>query len=441
MEPGQRLALLRAMAPPALRALIEEWEWQAFEGQIEPHSDWRVWLLMAGRGYGKTRAGSEWVLARVREAAAAGARPPSIALVGGNLGEVERVMVNGPSGLIAAAGTGEEPVWRAGRRVLLFPSGAQAFAYSAERPEALRGPEHDFAWCDELAKWPRTGSGGSRSDAAWDNLMLGLRAGERPRTLVTTTPRAVALLRRVRALGGVAETRGRTRDNVSIAAAALAAMERDYQATRLGRQELDGELIEDVAGALWPWALIERSRVELGTVAGKCPRERLVRVVVGVDPPASAEGTCGLSVCGMGVDGTLYVLADASAGGLSPDGWAQAAARAYECWAADRVVAEANNGGDMVTSVLRGAAPHLPVRLVHATSGKAARAEPVAAAFERGEARFAGRFPQLEQELAGLVAGGGYEGPGTSPDRADAMVWAMTELMAPERPMPRVRQL
>ena len=421
--PERRERALRAMAPPALRGLIEEWGWNAYRGQLAPEGEWRVWLLIAGRGFGKTRAGSEWVLERIREAEEAGAEPPSIALVGANLGEVERVMVAGPSGLVATAGTGERPLWQAGRRRLLFPGGAQALAYSAERPESLRGPQHHFAWCDELAKW-RCG------DATWDNLMFGLRAGERPRTLVTTTPRAVPLLRRIRGLEGAVRTHGRSRDNVATAAAALAAMEADYGGTRRGREELDGEWIEDVEGALWPWSLIEASR-------GEAPE--LVRVVVGVDPPASADGVCGISVCGEGSDGRLYVLADASAGGLRPDGWAQAVARAAESWGADRVVAEANNGGDMVESVLRNVAPALPVRLVHASRGKVARAEPIAALFDRGIALFAGRFAELEEELAGMTQGGGFTG--RSPDRADAMVWALTELSPQPRAEPRIRAL
>ena len=416
--------VLRGLQPPALRAVAEAWFWKAWDGQIEPEGDWKVWLLMAGRGFGKTRAGAEWVLARVREKP--GAR---IALVGGNLNEVESVMVSGSSGILACAGTGERPVWEAGRRRLVFPCGAAAGAFSAERPDSLRGPEHDFAWCDELAKW-------SKADPTWDNLMFGLRGGEAPRALVTTTPRPVPLVRRILAMEGLAKTEGRMADNVSLDPSVIADRIAAYGGTRLGRQELDGELIEDVAGSLWRRETIEKAR---GSPPG---REGLARVVVGIDPPASAGGACGISVCGKAAEGgPLWVLADSSEAGLSPEGWARAAARAFEAWAADRVVAEANNGGDMVASVLRGAAPHLPVRLVHARSGKAARAEPVSAAFERGEARFGGRFPALEDELAGLVTGGGYEGPGASPDRADAMVWAMIELMKPERAGPRVRAL
>ncbi len=418
MPPEKRRLALIDLAPPALRRIAEHWFWQAHGGQREPKGDWRIWLNMAGRGFGKTRAGAEWIWARARELPGA-----QIALVGGKLAEVFKVMIKGPSGLIATAGSDERPIWVQSDRLLRLPGGAEAHAYSAERPEALRGPEHDFAWCDELAKW-------RNADSTWDNLMLGLRRGERPRALVTTTPRPVPLLRRIRALERVAETGGRSVDNVHLCADFLAAMDSSYGGLRIGRQELDGELIDDIEGALWPRDMIEDWRAAAvapeEAASGDC---RLRRIVIGVDPPGSAAGTCGISVCGLGEDGVRYVLADASESGLSPAGWARAVARAAERWGADRVVAEANHGGDMVKEVLKAAAPELPLRLVHASRGKAARAEPIAALFENEEAKFAGRFPALEDELAGLTTGGAYQGPGSSPDRADAMVWAMTELI------------
>lgn len=412
---GQRRIVLAGLPPPAFRTIAEEWFWQAHGGQEEPGGDWRIWLLRAGRGFGKTRAGAEWIWARVR------AQPDAqIALVGATLDEVAQVMVKGPSGLLATAGSGESATWHPHLRTLRFSCGAEAYAYSAAGPEKLRGPEHDFAWCDELAKW-------SRADATWDNLMMGLRRGARPRAVVTTTPRSVPLLRRIRALGGCVETRGASTDNPHLAKAFLAAMEADYGGTRLGRQELDGELIEDVEGTLWP-----RARIESCRQGRRIEPDGLVRVVIGVDPPVSASGTCGISACGSGRDGTHFVLADESVGAASPHGWAQKVAETAARWGADRVVAEANQGGDMVRAVLKVVAPALPLKLVHASRGKIARAEPVAALFENGEAAFAGRFPALEDELAGMTTGGGYEGPGKSPDRADAMVWAMTELMRPK---------
>jgi phage terminase large subunit-like protein len=440
LDPALRRLVFSRMHPGAFCGFRYEWSWRGHKGQHEPAGGWRVWLLRAGRGFGKTRAGAEWVWARVRAAAAAGRPLIRIALVGANLGEVVKVMVKGRGGLIAAARADENPVWAATERVLRFPSGAEACAFSAERPDSLRGFEHDFAWCDELAKW-------SHPDETWDNLMLGLRTGERPRVLVTTTPRPVPLIQRIRALDRFVETRGHTIDNLHSSEDYRAEMVRIYGGTRLGRQELEGELFEEVAGSLWPRALIEEGRTVLryGASAGSAPtqderREFFRRIVVGVDPPAGAEGVCGISVCGLGRDGILYVLEDKSEAGLSPEGWARRVAGAAERWGADRVVAEANNGGDMVMSVLRNVAPRLPVRLVHASRGKVPRAEPIAALFETGEAKFAGRFPALEDELAGMTAAGLYQGPGRSPDRADAMVWAMTELSRP-KPEPRIRTL
>jgi phage terminase large subunit-like protein len=435
METAPRRRLLAGMAPSALRSLEEEWAWQALRGQREPPTgagagsrDWRVWLIMAGRGFGKTRAGAEWVWARAREIPEA-----RIALVGGTLDEVARVMVEGESGLIRCARRDEDPVWRPSRGELLFPSGAVAQAFSGCDPARLRGPQHHFAWCDELAKWPR-------AEAVWDNLMLGMRVGERPRTIVTTTPASVAILKRIAAEADTAVTRGRTHENPHLPETFLAAMDALYGGTRLGRQELEGVLFDDVAGALWTRASIEACRERGGmgwapAVAG----ERLRRIVVGVDPPATADGdACGIVVCGMDDGGTAWVLADCSAAGLSPAGWARKVAGAAEAWGADRVVAEKNNGGDMVGSTLAGVDANLAVRLVSASRGKAARAEPICGRFEAGKARFAGCFPDLEDELCGITSGGGYEGPGRSPDRADAMVWAMTELFRPQ-PEPRVR--
>jgi phage terminase large subunit-like protein len=311
LTPKERLRALKRLPAPALRGIAEEWWWQAHQGQREPAGDWRIWLLMAGRGLGKTTLGAEWVWARARETPGA-----EIALVGGTIAEVGRVMARA---LIAAARTGETPLWVPSRGVFEFPSGAKAYAYSAERPETLRGPEHHFAWCDELAKW-------RHADKTWDNLMFGLRGGEKPRALVTTTPQPVPLLRRIRALDRLAETDGRSDQNRHLPADHLAAMKAAYGGTRLGRQELDGELIEDVEGALWTRELMEAGREALAPAA----REAFERIVVGVDPPASAAGVCGISVCGLGADGIFYVLADASGGGLSPEGWAREVARASE---------------------------------------------------------------------------------------------------------------
>jgi phage terminase large subunit-like protein len=319
---------------------------------------------------------------------------------------------------------------------LTWPNGAQATLYSAGEPESLRGPQHSHAWCDEVAKWDNSSG---RALTAWDNLQMGLRLGERPRVLATTTPRSVPLMRRLLGDGSdpdVAVTRGSTTDNRDhLPAEFIRAMESQYGATALGRQELAGELLEDVEGALWTRSLVERCREPVYT-------GDLARVVVAVDPPASSHGdACGIVICAVTPDGQGKVLEDASVRGASPEQWARAVAQAALHWKADRVVAEANQGGDMVASVLRAADCQMPLKLVHASRGKVARAEPVAALYESGRVNHVGHFAALEGELCGLMVGGGYEGPGRSPDRADALVWGLIELLLGRRGAPAVRGL
>lgn len=416
-----RAQVLRRMTVPQLRTLIEAWPAWAHDGQLPPEGDWRIWLMLAGRGFGKTRAGAEWVSALARW------RPDArIALVGATPAEVEKVMIRGTSGLMTVARAEEDVAFYPTRGRVEFSSGATAHVYSGANPDGLRGPEHDFAWCDELAKW-------AYPEATFDNLMLGLRRSAGARVLITTTPRPIALLRKFDADPGIEKSRGRTTDNLALPEDFTTRMLADYAGTRIGRQELDGELIDDVEGALWTRDLIERCRAQAP--------EALARLVVGVDPPASAGGdVCGILVCGLGADGTGYVLGDHSVGGLSPEGWARAVVAAAEAWGADRVVAETNQGGEMVESVLRSVDAALPVQAVKARFGKGMRADPVRARFEAGKAKFAGAFPELEDQLCGLTLHG-YEGPGRSPDRADAMVWALAELLLGKRGRPRVRGL
>lgn len=421
--PADRANAIRGLSGPQKREYDERWWQWAHAGQFEPDGDWRVWLIRAGRGFGKTRAGAEWIHARART------HPDArIALLGGNEADAQQVMVEGAGGLLATARCDEELKWHRSTGELIFPSGARAQIYSAGAPEGLRGPEHHFAWCDELAKW------GNRGEAAWDNLMLGMRLGERPQTVVTTTPRPVKLMRKVMALPGLRQTLGRTIDNPWLPRSFIEAMTADYGGSQLGRQELDGEMIEELQGALWSRALIEKCRVP------EVPE--LVRRVVGVDPPAGVGGdACGIVAVALGRDGKGYVIEDASVQGVTPEGWAQAVAACAARHGADRVVAEKNQGGAMVKSVLLGADSSLPVTLVHASLGKSARAEPVSLLYEADKVRHAGRFPALEDELCGLVAGGGYEGPGRSPDRADALVWALHELMLSRRGKAAIRVL
>ncbi|MEN2747604.1 terminase family protein [Sphingomonas sp. T9W2] len=422
MDDVQLERTLARLTPHRRRELATRWKLWAHDGQTIADNDWTVWLIQAGRGFGKTHAGAEWVCGQ-----AADQRDLRIALVGATRRDVEQVMIRGPAGVLAIGRHFGPVTYRPSRGVVEFGSGARAYIYAAESAESLRGPEHHIAWCDELAKW-------RNADATWDNLMMGMRLGERPQTLVTTTPRVVPLLRRIRAMDGVRITGGRTYDNMHLPQSYVAQVEGSYAGTRLGRQELDGELIEDVAGALWSRAMIEQCRVDAVPT--------LVRVVVGVDPPAGVGGhACGIVAVGLGEDGHGYVLADASVQGLSPEGWAGAVAACAARHGVDRVVAESNQGGAMVESVLRAADAGLPVTLVHASRGKAARAEPIVALYEKGKAFHVGAFPALEDELCGIVAGGGYEGPGRSPDRADALVWAMQELMLGRRGQAAVRVL
>jgi phage terminase large subunit-like protein len=419
LSPEGREDFARALSnPKLLRAGPDEawYLWSRVPQQPPEHVDWRIWLILAGRGFGKTRAGAEWVRMIAEENPLA-----RIALVGATMSEARAVMVEGDSGLLAIA-QNQRPHYEPSLGRLSWPGGAMAWLYSAAEPDQLRGPQHSHAWGDEIAKWPD----GIR---LWDTLAMTMRLGKKPRTVATTTPRWVPLLRRLldKARDDVVVTRGRTEDNRGhIAPDFLDAMDAHYRGTRIGRQELDGEWLDAIEGALWSRDLIEDRRVEA------VPAE-VRRVVIGVDPPAgagAASDACGIVAVALGADGKAYVIADASVQGLSPEGWARAVVRAAELHGADRVIAEANNGGAMVESVLRAAGvPNLPVRLVHAAHGKVARAEPVAALYEAGKAFHVGAFPALEDEMAGLVIGGDYCGPGRSPDRADALVWAMTELM------------
>src|SRR6185437_5662441 len=428
----------RAMAGQSVAELLKfdaHFETWAHENQRPPTSEgWRVWLMLAGRGFGKTRAGAEWIYALA-------SRKPGVrvALVGASIGEARTIMVEGVSGLLSVAQNRRKRLqWEPSLGRLKWPNGSVAQIFSGDHADGLRGPEHDFAWCDELAKW-------GEAEAAWVNVQFGLRRGPRPRALITTTPRPMELLQRISEDEWSVTTRGSTSDNVNLDERVIDILRKTYAGTRIGAQELDGVLFEEVQGALWTREVIERSRaIPLRHPAdGGKLGEGYDRIVVGVDPPAGVgEGSdaCGIVVCGSRGE-ALSVLEDASVRGLSPDGWANRVAAAALRWDTAQVIAEANNGGAMVESVLKAADFALKVRLVHASRGKSARAEPIALKFEAGKAFFAGEFRALEAELCGMIAGGGYEGPGRSPDRADAMVWAMTALSETRSGLPRVRRL
>lgn len=414
-----RLADLQGQSPQALdkalaelredeaEALLYAWEEWARDDQIPPDWDWNVWLLLAGRGAGKTRSGAEWVRQQVER----GAR--RIALVAPTAADVRDTMVEGESGLLAIHPPRERPTYEPSKRRVTWSNGAIATLFSADEPDRLRGPQHEAAWCDELAAWRYL-------EDAWANLMMGLRLGQ-SRAVVTTTPRPIRLLRDLLQRDSVAVTRANTRANLGN----LSRTFRDqiiaqYEGTRLGRQELDAEILDDVPGALWTRDLIEATRVQ------QAPDLR--RVVVGVDPAATGSDTAdqtGIVVVGLGRDGHGYVLGDYTLR-ATPDGWAQEAARAYHEHEADRIIAERNQGGDMVTHTLRTVDSRLPVSTVHASKGKVTRAEPVAALYEQGKVHHVGRHDSLEDEQCI------YDGSGDSPDRMDALVWAVTELMLGE---------
>jgi phage terminase large subunit-like protein len=432
-EEQQRKALEGA-TPERLLMWDTDFEQWAHENQLPPGgAGWRVWLMMAGRGFGKTRAGAEWIFRL------GNAKPKvRIALVGATIAGARSIMVEGVSGLLSIAPRYRRQLqWEPSLGRLKWPNGSEAQLFSGDHADGLRGPEHDFAWADELAKW-------RQAEDAWTNLQMGLRRGPRARALVTTTPRPMPLLERIRDEEWTVTTTGRTRDNINLDEKFIDVMTTTYGGTRIGAQELDGELLHEVEGALWTRDVIERARVEPFPQPLSPEGSRgFGRIVVGVDPPAGSgerSDACGIVVAGA-VGETLYVLEDATVRRLSPEGWANRVATAAARWNTSQVVAEANNGGSMVQSVLNAADLGLSVRLVHATRGKSARAEPIALKFETGKAFFAGEFPELEAELGGMIAGGGYEGPGRSPDRADAMVWAMTVLSETRSGLPRVRRL
>jgi phage terminase large subunit-like protein len=429
--PETRQRIVNALDQRERNAFPWHWQLRARTEQLPPEGNWRVWMIMAGRGFGKTRAGAEWVRA------IAESRPQArIALVSASLAEARAVMVEGESGLLAICPPDQQPVFEPSLRRVRFANGAQAQLFSAAEPETLRGPQHSHAWCDEIGKWPISHE---RATQCWNNLLLGLRLGDDPRIAVTTTPRAVPLVKRLIGQtedGSAQIARGSTFDNAgNLPLRFLDAIESEFAGSQLARQEIAGELLEDIEGALWTRLALEQAR-ETGAV----PLHR--RVVVAVDPPASANGDeCGIIVAALGVDGIGRVLADCSVNDPAPAEWARRVADAAREWQADRVVAEANQGGAMVASVLRAADQVLPVKLVHASRGKVARAEPVAALYAAGRVRHVGMFARLEDQLCGLLVGGSYAGPGRSPDRADALVWGLSELMLGRRALPSVRQI
>jgi phage terminase large subunit-like protein len=405
------LAKLLSETPGWASALRWNWRNHARAEQLAPDWPWQIWLILAGRGWGKTRTGAETVRQWVKD----GYR--RIALVGSTAADVRDVMIEGDSGLLNISPRHERPEYLASSRKLVWPNGAYALLFSAEEPDRLRGPQHDAAWADELAAW--------KYPEAYDMLMFGLRLGTNPRAIVTTTPRPTTVVRELLKGEGksVAVTRGSTFDNaVNLASTFLDKIVTKYEGTRLGRQELYAEVLDDVPGALWNRTIIEQVRVH----------PVLDRIVVAIDPAVTSAETSdetGLVIAGRAqVNGIPhgYVLADLTLK-ASPDTWAKKACQAYHSYHADRIVAEVNNGGDLVETTLRMVDRNVAYKSVHASRGKRVRAEPVAALYEQGRVHHVGAHPLLEDQMCLFNP----EDPAAmgSPDRVDALVWALTELM------------
>lgn len=394
-------------------ALSSGWRTRARPDQIAPAGEWSVWLVLAGRGFGKTRTGAEWV----QEQAMSG-QVSRLALIAPTAADARDTMIEGESGILAIAPNHARPIFEPSKRRLTWPNGAIATAFSAEEPDRLRGPQHGAAWGDELGAWVD-------AQAVWDQMQFGLRLGQNPRACITTTPKPLKIIRDLmdREGRGVAVTRGRTRDNAAnLAPGFVEAIEARYGGTRLGRQELDGEYLSDVPGALWQREWIDRDRV---TVAPD-----LVRIVVAVDPAVSNnEGSdeTGIVVAGISADDQIYVLADRTGRG-GPLEWAQRAVTAYRDFQADRLIAEVNNGGLLVEATVRMADPTVPYKQVHASRGKVVRAEPISALYEQRLVHHVGCFDALEDQMCSFTSDFSRSQAGFSPDRVDALVWAITEL-------------
>lgn len=389
-----------------------DWRQQARPEQLPPQGDWRVWLILAGRGFGKTRTGSETIRRWVTEE---GVR--RIALVGQTEAEVRDVMIEGQSGLLSVHPDEERPIFEPSKRRLTWPNGSTATVFSAENPEQLRGPQFEACWIDEFAKF-------RNPQEVWDQLNFCLRLGPHPRTLITTTPKNTKMLKYLLSGEGtwVTVTRGQTFDNAAnLSPAFIEEMKRRYGATRLGQQELYGLLLEDIDGALWRSELIEPYRVKPDQIP------TLSRVVVAVDPAITAEtqsDETGIIVAGIDSQEKVYVLKDLS-GRYTPLQWGHRAVEAYHSYQADRVVFETNQGGDMVQTIIHQIDATISFKGVHATRGKAIRAEPVVALYEQGHVHHASvGLEKLEQQLLEYVPGESKK----SPDRLDALVWAITEL-------------
>jgi len=421
MDEEERAAYLADLTPEQKAKLRYNWEFWARPNQLPPPGDWTTWLILAGRGFGKTRMGAETIRSWV-----CGDTPLSpghcsrIALVAETASDARDVMVEGESGLLACHPKDFRPTYYPSKRLVEWPNGARALMFNATEPDQLRGPQHDGAWCDEAAKW-------QYATETWDQLQFGLRLGEHPRQLVTTTPRPIPLIRRLIADEATVVTRGSTRDNRdNLATPFLKQVEEKYKGTRLGRQELDGEILEDIPGAFWNREIIDGNRCKEDDMPD------LQRIIVAVDPAATSgedADETGIVVVGIApnADGVMqgYVLADRSVKG-TPEEWGRRAVQAYREFSADRIVAEKNNGGEMVEHVMKSVDRSVPITLVHASRGKVVRAEPISALYEQGRVKHVGIFDKLEDQMCRFSAD--MNRNEESPDRVDALVWGLTSV-------------
>lgn len=434
LPPEKRKRVLSKLGDEAARALLGHWRFWArpnqlapgTTGAVDPRTDWAFWLVMAGRGFGKTRSGAEWAIEQAR------AMPGSHgALVAPTTDDAKKVMlsagleaVEGASGILAVSPRDFMPRYEPSKRILTWPNSTVATLYTAEEPDRLRGPQHQWGWVDEMAAW-------AKNQEAWDQFLFGLRLGKTPRACITTTPRPIKILRQLLKDPRTVVSSGSTHENrENLAADWFASIINRYENTRLGRQELYAELLEDVPGALWGLGEIEAHRLSTGSPL--IPSMR--RVVVAIDPAVSNKAgsaetgivSCGIGMCSCRGEPELhgFVLRDSS-GKYSPNAWAQEAVALYRRMSADRVVAEVNNGGDLVEVNLRTVGGHVPYRAVHASRGKYTRAEPVAALYEQGKIHHVGPLPLLEDQMTTWDATDGSP----SPDRVDALVWAFTDLL------------
>lgn len=401
---AERIARLSSLTDEEAEFLFYFWQFWARPNQLPPPGAWTYWLILAGRGFGKTRIGAEWVREQVKTSR-------FVNLIGATADDARDIMIEGESGILAICPKSERPDYRPSQRKLIWPNGAISLIFTADEPERLRGKQHEKLWCDEVAAW--------RYPESWDQAKFGLRLGAHPQACLTTTPKPSKLVKGIMADKATHVTRGSTYDNRdNLAPSFFSEIVKTYEGTRLGRQELNAEILDDNPGALWSSKQIEALRIK------EAPAMR--RVVVAVDPAVTSQvdsDETGIIVAGRGIDGQFYILSDLSLI-ASPDAWARQAVIAYHDYKADRIIAETNNGGDLVESVIRQVDRNCSYRKVTASRGKIIRAEPVAALYEQGRVHHVGPFDLLEDQMCSYSP---LESS-SSPDRMDALVWAITEL-------------